>query len=94
VAGCRLFSSRGQKAIVGAKAEVRTWIPKFQRLNALQLARSGQAASIDDIKKQVKLERYDHNVVDGGPLLTGQLKMLIREARERKGDQKVAPTRL
>ena len=27
------------------------------------------------------------------PLLKGQLQKLIREARERKGDQKVAPTR-
>jgi hypothetical protein len=68
--------------------------PKVSALErAFQLARSGQAATIDEIKKQLKLERYDHKVVDGGPLLAGQLKKLIFEARERKDDQKVAPTR-
>jgi hypothetical protein len=59
---------------------------------AFQLARSGQAA-FADIEKQLDREGYDRNVVRGGPLLKGQLKKLIREARERKGDQKVAPTR-
>jgi hypothetical protein len=60
---------------------------------AFQLARSGQVASIDDIKKRLKREGYEEKAVDGGPLLAGQLKKLIFEARKRKGDRKVAPTR-
>ena len=35
VAGSRLFRSRGRTAILGARQRSRTWIPKFQRLNAL-----------------------------------------------------------
>jgi hypothetical protein len=60
---------------------------------AFQLARSGKMAAIGDIEKQLEREGYDRKVVHGGPLLRGQLTKLIREARERKGDQKVAPTR-
>jgi hypothetical protein len=68
--------------------------PKVSVLErAFQLARSGQVASIDDIKKRLKREGYEEKSVDGGPSLARQLKKLIREARERKGDQKVAPTR-
>ena len=68
--------------------------PKVSALErAFQLARSGQAATTADIKKRLKREGYEENAVDGGPSLTGQLRKLIREARERKGDQKVAPTR-
>jgi hypothetical protein len=60
---------------------------------AFQLARSGRAAKIGDLKKQLKQEGYDESAMDGGPSLRMQLRKLIREARERKGDQKVAPTR-
>jgi hypothetical protein len=68
--------------------------PKVSALErAFQLARSGEMAAIADIEKQLDREGYDRNVVNVGPLLKGQLKKLIREARERKGDQKVAPTR-
>jgi hypothetical protein len=59
---------------------------------ALQLARSGEMTAIADIEKQLDREGYDRKAVQGGPLLKGQLKKLIREARERKGDQKAAPT--
>jgi hypothetical protein len=59
---------------------------------AFQLARSGRVAKVDDIKKQLKKEGYDASAMDGGPTLGMQLRKLIREARERKGDQKVAPT--
>jgi hypothetical protein len=59
---------------------------------AFQLARSGEMSAIADIEKQLDREGYDRKVVQGGPLLKGQLRKLIREARERKGDQKVAPT--
>jgi hypothetical protein len=60
---------------------------------AFQLARSGQTASIDDIRKRLKREGYEENAVDGGPSLAAQLRKLIREAGERRGDQTVAPTR-
>jgi hypothetical protein len=67
--------------------------PKVSALErAFQLARSGQAATTADIKKQLKREGYEEKAV-GGPSLTGQLRKLIREASERKGDPKVAPTR-
>jgi hypothetical protein len=33
--GFRLFRSRVQTAVLGAKTDVPTWIPKFQHLNAL-----------------------------------------------------------
>jgi hypothetical protein len=59
---------------------------------AFQLARSGEMSAIADIEKQLDREGYDRKVVQGGPLLKGQLRKLIREASERKGDQKVAPT--
>ena len=88
------MGQRGQTAIRGAKAEVPDMDPKVSTLErAFQLARSGQAASIDDIKKRLKREGYEEKAVDGGPSLAGQLRKLIHEARERKGDQKVAPTR-
>jgi len=60
---------------------------------AFQLARSGQMTAIGDIEKQLEREGYDRTVVCGGPVLRGQMKKLIREARERKRDQKAAPTR-
>jgi hypothetical protein len=48
---------------------------------AFQLARSGRMSSVDDIRKQLKREGYDDRVVlDGGRLLTTQLKGLIRAA--------------
>jgi hypothetical protein len=59
---------------------------------AFQLARSGRVANVDEIRKELKREGYDASAMDGGPTLGMQLRKLIREARERKGDQKVAPT--
>jgi hypothetical protein len=56
---------------------------------AFQLARSGEMTAIADIEKQLDREGYDRKVVHGGPLLRGQLRKLILEA---KGDKKVAPT--
>ena len=41
---------------------------------AFQLARSGEMAAIADIEKQLDREGYDRKVVQGGPLLKGQLK--------------------
>ena len=68
--------------------------PKVSALErAFQLARSGQVASIDDIKKRLKREGYEEKAVDGGPSLAGQLRKLINEASERKGGPKVAPSR-
>jgi hypothetical protein len=68
--------------------------PKVSALErAFQLARSGQAATIADIKKRLKREGYEEKAVDGGPSLSGQLRKLIREASERKGDPEAAPTR-
>jgi hypothetical protein len=47
--------------------------PKVSALErAFQLARSGQAASIDDIKKRLKREGYEEKAVDGGPSLAGR----------------------
>jgi hypothetical protein len=68
--------------------------PKVSALKrAFQLARSGQAASIDDIKKRLKREGYEEKAADGGPSLAGQLRKLISEASEQKGGPKVAPSR-
>ena len=68
--------------------------PKVSALErAFQLARSGQVASIDDIKKRLKREGYEEKAVDGGPSLAGQLRKLISEARERKGGPIAAPSR-
>ena len=65
--------------------------PKVSALErAFQLARSGQAATIADIKKRFKREGYEEKAVDGGP----RSESLIRGASERKGNPKVAPTRL
>jgi hypothetical protein len=61
---------------------------------AFQLAGSGQAASIDDIKKRLKREGYTEKAVDGGPSLAGQLRKLISEASERKGGPIAAPLAL
>ena len=68
--------------------------PKVSALErAFQLARSGQAASIDDIKKRLKREGYEEKAVDGGPSLAAQLRKLISEASERKGGPIAAPSR-
>ncbi len=49
---------------------------------AFQLARSGRMATVDDIRKRLKQEGYDERVVlDGGRLLTAQLRRLSRAAR-------------
>jgi hypothetical protein len=67
--------------------------PKVSALErAFQLARSGQAASIDDIKKRLKREGYEEKAVDGGPSLAAQLRKLISEASERKGRPIVSPS--
>jgi hypothetical protein len=48
---------------------------------AFQLARSGHMATVNDIRKRLKLEGYDERVVlDGGRSLTTQLKGLIKVA--------------
>jgi hypothetical protein len=52
---------------------------------AFQLARSGEVATIDDIKDKLRREGYDRAaVVNGGRVLTLQLRKLISEAGERK----------
>jgi hypothetical protein len=59
--------------------------PKVSALErAFQLARSGQAATIPDIKKRLKREGYEEKAVDGGPSLAGQLRKLIRKASKQK----------
>jgi hypothetical protein len=55
---------------------------------AFQLARSGELATVADIKRKLKREGYDQAVVDGGPLLTLQFRKLLSEASERKSDPK------
>jgi hypothetical protein len=61
---------------------------------AFQLARSGEAATITGIKKMLKREGYESAaVVNGGRVLTGQLRKLIRDASKRKSGSKAAPTR-
>jgi hypothetical protein len=68
--------------------------PKVSALErAFQLARSGQAASIDDIKKRLKRDGYEEKAVDGGPSLAAQLRKLISEASEQKGRPKAGPSR-
>jgi hypothetical protein len=58
--------------------------PKVSALErAFQLAGSGQVASVDDIKKRLMLEGYDHQVVNGGPSLSSQLRERIKAARRR-----------
>jgi hypothetical protein len=58
--------------------------PKVSSLErAFQLAGSGQVATVDDIKKTLKLEGYDQEVVNGGPSLTLQLRNRIKAARRR-----------
>jgi hypothetical protein len=65
--------------------------PKVSALErAFQLARSGEAATIADIKKQLKREGYEETAVEGGPTLARQLRTLISEASERKSGPKAA----
>jgi hypothetical protein len=65
--------------------------PKVSALErAFQLARSGKAATIADIKKRLKQEGYEEKAVEGGPSLARQLRKLITEAGERKGGPKTA----
>ena len=59
--------------------------PKVSALErAFPLAGSGQVATIDEIKKRLKLEGYDHHVVNGGPVLAAQLRDRIKAARRRR----------
>jgi hypothetical protein len=68
--------------------------PKVSALErAFQLARSGQAATITDIKKRLKREGYEEKAVDGGPSLARQLRKLIREVSQRKDGSIVAASR-
>ena len=53
---------------------------------AFQLARSGQAFRVEDIRNQLKREGYDEKVLDGGPVLKSQLRNLIQAARLERGD--------
>jgi hypothetical protein len=48
---------------------------------AFQLAKSGSYASVADIKKRLSLEGYSIAQITGG-VLTGQLRALIKAARE------------
>jgi hypothetical protein len=58
--------------------------PKVSALErAFQLAESGQVATVDDIKKRLKLEGYDERVLNGGPVLISQLRNRINAARSR-----------
>ena len=50
---------------------------------AFQLARSGDYASIPDIKKRLSIEGYSAGQVTGGTL-TKQLQALMREARAKR----------
>jgi hypothetical protein len=54
---------------------------------AFQLARSGQTASVDDIRKQLRREGYDWRALEG-PSLQSQLGELIRAAHSDRGAPK------
>jgi len=47
---------------------------------AFQLAKSGKVSNLDDIRKTLKQEGYDANVVQDGPSLKAQLRNLIKAA--------------
>jgi hypothetical protein len=47
---------------------------------AFQLAKSGRAANIDAIRKQLKQEGYDQRAVEAAPSLQAQLRRLIKAA--------------
>jgi hypothetical protein len=49
--------------------------------SAFQLARAGQVAHVEDIRKKLKQEGYDEHAVDGGRSLHSQLRGLIKAAR-------------
>jgi hypothetical protein len=51
---------------------------------AFQMARSGEAAPIADIKTKLRRQGYEASAVMG-PLLERQLRTLIHEAKERQG---------
>ena len=53
---------------------------------AFQLAKSGDYASIVDIKKRLSLEGYSIAQITGG-VLSGQLRTLIKTAREKNPAQ-------
>jgi hypothetical protein len=56
--------------------------PKVSSLErAFQLAGSGKVATVDDIKKTLKLEGYEPQAVNGGPSLTLQLRNRIKASR-------------
>jgi hypothetical protein len=46
---------------------------------AFELARSGECKSINEIRRQLKIEGYDEGVIEGRSLLM-QLRTLIAEA--------------
>ena len=59
--------------------------PKISALErAFQLAGSGQVATVYDLKRQMDREGYDSRVVLG-PMLTSQLRVRIKVARQRTG---------
>jgi hypothetical protein len=55
---------------------------------AFQIARSGRATNVDDIRKQLKEEGYDQRALDGGPSLKSQLRELIKAAHLDRGAPK------
>jgi hypothetical protein len=50
---------------------------------AFQLAKSGKVSNLDDIRKTLKQEGYDANVVQDGASLKAQLRNLIKAAQSR-----------
>jgi hypothetical protein len=52
---------------------------------AFQLAKSGKVSNLDDIRKTLKQEGYDANVVQDGLSLKNQLKNLIKAAQSTSG---------
>jgi hypothetical protein len=52
---------------------------------AFQIARSGRAMNVDDVRKQLKQEGYDQRALDGGRSLQSQLRGLIKAAHLDRG---------
>lgn len=51
---------------------------------AFDIASSGSAGSMDDVRRQLKAEGYDQSQLQGRTLTT-QLRDLMRKAREKPG---------
>jgi hypothetical protein len=77
IAGCSRLS--GQLSTGPTEPGLDPKVSSLER--AFQLAGSGQVASVEDIRKRLKMEGYDQEVVNGGPSLTLQLRNRIKAAR-------------